>query len=55
VKLITKAIAALKADPTIGRARALQRSMLDLIDHGKPYEAHAAFWAPFVLVAEAKR
>jgi CHAT domain-containing protein len=26
--------------------------MLDLIDEGKTYEAHPAFWAPFVLVGE---
>jgi CHAT domain-containing protein len=52
VKLITKAIAELKTDPKIGRAEALRRSMLDLIDKGKTYEAHPAFWAPFVLVGE---
>jgi tetratricopeptide (TPR) repeat protein/CHAT domain-containing protein len=52
VKLITKAIAELKTDPTIGRAEALRRSMLSMIDTGKAYEAHPAFWAPFVLVGE---
>jgi CHAT domain-containing protein/Tfp pilus assembly protein PilF len=52
VKLITKAIAELKAEPKIGRAEALQRSMLSMIDTGKEYEAHPAFWAPFVLVGE---
>jgi hypothetical protein len=26
--------------------------MLSLIDTGKDYEEHAAFWAPFVLVGE---
>jgi tetratricopeptide (TPR) repeat protein len=52
VKLITKAIAELKADPKIGRAEALRRSMLSLIKDGKIYEAHPAFWAPFVLVGE---
>jgi CHAT domain-containing protein len=52
VKLITKAIAELKADPKIGRAEALRRSMLAIIDTGKDYEAHPAFWAPFVLVGE---
>jgi CHAT domain-containing protein/tetratricopeptide (TPR) repeat protein len=52
VKLITKAIAELKADPNIGRAEALRRSMLAIIDTGKDYEAHPAFWAPFVLVGE---
>ena len=48
VKLITKAVAELKADPKIGRAEAMRRSMLTLIDNGKPYEAHPAYWAPFV-------
>jgi CHAT domain-containing protein/tetratricopeptide (TPR) repeat protein len=52
VKLITKAIEGLKADPKVGRAEALRRSMLSLIDDGKEYEAHPAFWAPFVLVGE---
>jgi tetratricopeptide (TPR) repeat protein len=52
VKLITKAVAELKADPKIGRAEALRRSMLSMIANGKSYEAHPAFWAPFVLVGE---
>jgi CHAT domain-containing protein len=52
VKLITEAIAKLKADPKIGRAEALRRSMLSLIATGKDYEPHPAFWAPFVLVGE---
>ena len=52
VKLITKAVAELKADPKIGRAEAMRRSMLALIDQGKPYEAHPAYWAPFVVVGE---
>jgi CHAT domain-containing protein len=52
VKLITKAIAELKANPKIGRAEALRRSMVSLISTGKDYEAHPAFWAPFVLVGE---
>jgi CHAT domain-containing protein/tetratricopeptide (TPR) repeat protein len=52
VKLITKAVDELKRDPKIGRAEALQRSMLAMIDTGKNYEAHPAFWSPFVLVGE---
>jgi CHAT domain-containing protein len=52
VKLITKAIAELKANPKIGRAEALRRSMLSLITTRKDYEAHPAFWAPFLLVGE---
>jgi len=52
VKLITKAIDELKHSPKIGRAEALRRSMQAMIDSGKDYEAHPAFWAPFVLVGE---
>ncbi|MBO0754407.1 MAG: CHAT domain-containing protein, partial [Bradyrhizobiaceae bacterium] len=52
VKLITKAVDELNRDPKIGRAEALRRSMLSMIDTGKEYEAHPAFWAPFVLVGE---
>jgi len=52
VKLITKAVDELKRNPKIGRAEALRRSMLSMIDTGKPYEAHPAYWAPFVLVGE---
>jgi len=52
VKLITKAIAELKANPKIGRAEALRRSMLSLITTGKEYEAHPAHGALFVLVGE---
>jgi CHAT domain-containing protein/tetratricopeptide (TPR) repeat protein len=52
VKLITGAVAELKANPKVGRAEALRRSMLSMIDAGQEYEAHPAFWAPFVLVGE---
>jgi CHAT domain-containing protein len=52
VNLITKAFAELKSDPKVGRAEALRRSILSLIATGKDYEAHPAFWAPFVLVGE---
>jgi CHAT domain-containing protein/tetratricopeptide (TPR) repeat protein len=52
VKLITKSISELKANPQIGRAEALRRSMESLITTGKDYEAHPAYWAPFVLVGE---
>jgi CHAT domain-containing protein len=52
VKLITKAVDELKRNPKIGRAEALRRSMLAMIDTRKDYEAHPAFWAPFVLVGE---
>jgi CHAT domain-containing protein len=55
VKLTTKAFAELKANPTIGRAEALRRSMTELIKTGQPHEAHPAVWAPFVLVGEGGR
>lgn len=52
VKLITRAMSRLAANKSIGRAEALRRSMLALIDKGEPREAHPAFWAPFVVVGE---
>jgi hypothetical protein len=52
VKLITKAVDELKHDPKIGRAEALRRSMVSMIDAGRDHEAHPAYWAPFVLVGE---
>jgi CHAT domain-containing protein len=51
VRLITKAFDELKANPNLGRAQALQRSMLSLIHSGDGY-AHPANWAPFVVVGE---
>lgn len=52
VKLITAAIDMMAADKTVGRAEALRRSMVALMDHGKPWEAHPAYWAPFIVVGE---
>ena len=52
VKLIAKAVAELQANPKIGRAEALRRSMLSLMTTGADVEAHPSFWAPFVLVGE---
>ena len=52
VKLITKALSTMAADPSVGRAEALRRSMLAMIDKGEPHEAHPAYWAPFVVVGE---
>jgi CHAT domain-containing protein len=54
VRLITKAFAELKADAKLGRAEALRRSMVALVDRGSGYE-HPANWAPFVLVGEGAR
>jgi tetratricopeptide (TPR) repeat protein len=52
IDLVVKAIAELKSNANIGRAEALRRSMLAMIDTGKAYEAHPAFWAQFVVVGE---
>jgi CHAT domain-containing protein/tetratricopeptide (TPR) repeat protein len=52
VKLITAAVREMARDRKVGRAEALQRSMLALIDKGAPHEAHPAYWAPFVVVGE---
>jgi CHAT domain-containing protein/Tfp pilus assembly protein PilF len=51
VKLVTNAVTA-ASDPKIGRAEALRRAMLALIDRGTEQEAHPSYWAPFVLVGE---
>jgi CHAT domain-containing protein len=52
VQLTTGAFAELKANPGIGRAEALRRSMQHMITSGQPREAHPAIWAPFVIVGE---
>lgn len=50
VKLTTGTVQAMDREPGIGRAEALRRSMLALIDDRAM--AHPMFWAPFVLVGE---
>jgi CHAT domain-containing protein len=52
VKLITASVREMARDPKVGRAEAMRRSMLALIDKGEPHEAHPAYWAPFVVVGE---
>jgi CHAT domain-containing protein/tetratricopeptide (TPR) repeat protein len=52
VKLVSAAIDEMVRDPKVGRAEALRRAMLDLIDHGTVEEAHPSYWAPFVVVGE---
>jgi CHAT domain-containing protein len=52
VKLITSAIGAITRDAKVGRAEALRRAMITIIDHGEAREAHPAYWAPFVVVGE---
>jgi CHAT domain-containing protein len=61
-RLITTGVfAAQKADPTLSRAEALRKTMLDLIDRGEAKDAgglptysyaHPLFWAPFTLVGD---
>jgi CHAT domain-containing protein len=45
-------VGAISRDKKLGRAEALRRAMLAMIDKGKPHEAHPAYWAPFVVVGE---
>jgi tetratricopeptide (TPR) repeat protein/CHAT domain-containing protein len=52
VKLITSAAGEITRDKTVGRAEALRRAMLAMIDTGKPEQAHPSYWAPFVVVGE---
>jgi len=52
VKLITNAIREMTVDARIGRAEALRRAMIALLEKGQPHETHPSFWAPFVLVGE---
>src|SRR5262249_27754181 len=54
VNLITNTFDEMKADPKIGRAEALRRSMSAMIDKGGGY-AHPANWAPFVVVGEGAK
>jgi CHAT domain-containing protein len=51
VKLTTAAFDELKRAPDIGRAEALRRSMVAMIDTGGA-RAHPSTWAPFVVVGE---
>jgi CHAT domain-containing protein/Tfp pilus assembly protein PilF len=43
----------LRKDPSLDKARALQRSMLALIDRGSDF-GHPMYWAPFVLVGDGR-
>jgi CHAT domain-containing protein len=53
VALTTGAFAELANDPAIGRAQALRRAEMAMLDPAKPPEfAHPLAWAPFVLAGE---
>lgn len=53
-RLTTTALAAQGDDPAIGRAEALRRAMLSVLDDpaASPRERHPAYWAPFTIVGE---
>jgi CHAT domain-containing protein len=52
-KLVTDAFEALKSEPAIGRAEALRRAEIAMLDPANPPEfAHPLAWAPFVLAGE---
>ena len=53
VKLITGTFDALKKDPAIGRAEALRRAELAMLDPRSPPEyAQPTMWAPFIVTGE---
>jgi CHAT domain-containing protein/tetratricopeptide (TPR) repeat protein len=52
VKLMVATFAAMARDPSIGRAEALRRAMIDIIDNGEAHETHPRYWAPFFVVGE---
>jgi len=52
VALTTGAFNAMSKDKRIGRGEAMRRSIVALVEGGRPWEAHPAYWAPFVIVGE---
>jgi CHAT domain-containing protein len=55
VKLTTRAFGELASNPDVGRAEAFRISMREMIEKGKPYEAHPSEWGPFVVVGDGAR
>jgi CHAT domain-containing protein/Tfp pilus assembly protein PilF len=55
VKLITTAMTAMTTEQRVGRAEALRRAMLALVNKGSAQETHPSYWAPFILVGEGAR
>lgn len=52
MKLITTAMREIARDEKTGRAEALRRAMLAMMDGTKAHKAHPAYWAPFVVVGD---
>jgi CHAT domain-containing protein len=52
VKLITRALAMFSEGQAMGRAEAMRRSMIELMNDADPLAAHPTYWAPFVVVGE---
>jgi CHAT domain-containing protein len=51
--ITTRIFAELRRDPAIGRPEAVRRAIVALMtDTSRPWAAHPAIWAPFVLVGE---
>jgi CHAT domain-containing protein/tetratricopeptide (TPR) repeat protein len=55
VQLITSAVREISKEKGVGRAEALRRAMLALIDKGDARQAHPEYWAPFVVIGEGAR
>lgn len=53
VKITTRAFEAMRDDPSLGRAEALNLAMRDVLASARSeFTAHPAYWAPFFLVGE---